>query len=186
MCDDPILDPDQNVQKEGVEIEERLSRVLNNLVEDEEEGSPIPGTSYRGLKIGDFTEYHYGVGGILYALNESTLFIKDFQYTGGGPDAFFWVGTQSETPNRNGIILPYPFEGKYYEYEDTNAPVLGRFEASRHENIVLHLPKDIRVSDLKWLSVWCRAYAVNFGDVIWPENIFEGNFEGAYIAYYNK
>ena len=152
----------------------RPSRVLNNEVNEDEVGSPIEGTSYTGLKIGDFDGYNYGVGGTLYALNESTLFIKDFRYSGGGPDAFFLVGTESKSPNPNGIILPFPYQGKHYEYDDPNAPVLGRFEASRHENVLLHLPQNVRVSDLKWLSVWCRAYTVNFGEVIWPDNIVTG------------
>ena len=161
--------------KEGIKSTNRPSRILNNDVDEDEVGSPIPGTSYTGLKIGEFTGYNYGVGGTLYALNESTLFIKEFKYTGGGPDAFFLVGTQSKSPNRNGIILPFPYEGTHYEYDDPKAPVLGRFEASRHEKVVLHLPRDVRVSELKWLSVWCRAYTVNFGEVIWPDNIVPGN-----------
>ena len=126
------------------------------------------------MKIGEFSGYHYGVGGTLYALNESTLFIKDFTYTGGGPDAFFTVGSQSKQPNSNGIMLTFPYEGTHYEYNDPKAPVLGRFEASRNEKILLHLPSDVRVSDLKWLSVWCRAYSVNFGEVIWPDTVVPG------------
>ena len=172
VCDDPVLDPDQNVLKEG--INSRPSRILKGDIKEDEVGSPIEGTSYTGLKIGEFSGYHYGVGGTLYALNESTLFIKDFTYTGGGPDAFFTVGSQSKQPNSNGIMLTFPYEGTHYEYDDPKAPVLGRFEASRHEKILLHLPSDVRVSDLKWLSVWCRAYSVNFGEVIWPDTVVPG------------
>ena len=171
MCDDPVLDPAQNVLKEGIKSMTRPSRILNHDDNEDEVGMPIEGTSYTGLKIGQFTGYHYGVAGILYALNESTLFIKDFAYTGGGPDAFFVVGTKTERPSPNGIMLTFPFDGKHYEYDDPNAPVLGRFEAGQPQKVLLHLPKNLRVSDLKWLSVWCRAYTVNFGEVIWPDDI---------------
>ena len=57
----------------------RPSRILNHDTNEDEVGSPIEGTPYTGLRIGEFTGYHYGVGGVLYALNESTLFIKDFE-----------------------------------------------------------------------------------------------------------
>ena len=66
-----------------------------------------------------------------------------------------------------GIILPYPFEGKFYEYEDRSAPIIKSFDGS--QDVTLTLPEDTKVSDLKWLSVWCRAFSVNFGDLIFPE-----------------
>ena len=53
--------------------------------------------------------------------------IKGFEYDGTGPDTFFWAGTSGE-PSRVGILLPFPFDGKFYDYEDSSAPVLGRFE----------------------------------------------------------
>ena len=152
----------------------RPSRIRNTHLSEKEAGSPIEGTAHTGLKIGEFVGNNYGVGGTLYALNESTLFVKDFQYTGGGPDAFFFVGTESKSPNPNGIILSFPYQGIHCEYDDHNAPILGRFEASRHGKVLLHLPQNVRVSDLKWLSVWSGAYAVNFGEVIWPDNIVPG------------
>lgn len=27
------------------------------------------------------------------------------------------------------------------------------------------------MTDIKWLSVWCRAFSVNFGDLIFPDNL---------------
>ena len=53
---------------------------------------------------------------------------SDFEYDGAGPDAFFWVGTEGE-PSTVGTILPYPFKGQFYEYEDADAPILeGAFD----------------------------------------------------------
>jgi len=37
----------------------------------------------------------------------------------------------------------------------------------------------LKMSDIKWLSVWCRKFGINFGDIIWPEDkVFEfANFD---------
>ena len=29
----------------------------------------------------------------------------------------------------------------------------------------------MKTTDLKWLSVWCRRFAVNFGDMFFPEGL---------------
>ena len=34
------------------------------------------------------------------------------------------------------------------------------------ENIVLTLPNTKKVSNVKWLSVWCRYFEISFGDLI--------------------
>ncbi len=61
----------------------------------------------------------------------NTLLIKEFTYDGAGPDAFFWTGT-SGSPSEVGTILPYPFNGKFYDYEDLSAPILtGRFNGQK-------------------------------------------------------
>lgn len=44
---------------------------------------------------------------MVYAVDETTLFIKNFVYDGTGPDAFFWVG-KTPRPSPDGYIIPYP------------------------------------------------------------------------------
>jgi hypothetical protein len=120
-----------------------------------------------GTKVGTLRSMHHGVRGVVYAIDDHTILVKDFEYDGAGPDAFFWVGTEGE-PGPVGTILPYPFEGKYYEYEDKSAPILtGRFNKV---DVKLTLPSKTKVTDLKWFSVWCRQFKVNFADVIFPPN----------------
>lgn len=29
----------------------------------------------------------------------------------------------------------------------------------------------MKATDLKWLSVWCRQFSVNFGDVVFPDDL---------------
>jgi len=120
------------------------------------------------VKVGDFQNYAHGINGEVFMKDEKTLVIKGFTYDGAGPDAFFWAGT-SKAPSSVGTILPYPFEGKFYEYEDKSAPILTkRFDG---EEIVLTLPETLKATDIKWLSVWCRAFQVNFGDLTFPEDL---------------
>ena len=35
----------------------------------------------------------------------------------------------------------------------------------------LTLPGDLKPKEIKWLSVWCRQYTVNFGDVFFPDDM---------------
>merc|ERR1712088_1204747 len=119
------------------------------------------------VKVGEFNNRAHGIGGTVYAVDEKTLLIKGFTYDGAGPDAFFWAGTQGY-PSGVGTILPYPFEGKFFEYEDQSAPILqGQFSGDK--DIKLTLPDSLKTTDLKWISVWCRAFQVNFGDLTFPD-----------------
>jgi hypothetical protein len=121
-----------------------------------------------GVLIGELKTKQHGVKGKVFAVDEKTILIKNFEYDGAGPDAFFWVGT-SEAPGNEGYILAHPFAGKFYKYDDDSAPILKeRFDGT--EDIKLTLPEDLNVTDLKWFSVWCRLFSVNFGDLIFPEN----------------
>ena len=72
--------------------------------------SQLPGASrlkdvYFGTLVGKLTTYSHGVSGEIYAVDESTLFIKNFNYDGQGPQTFFWAGS-SPTPDDSGFIIP--------------------------------------------------------------------------------
>merc|ERR550534_2097160 len=60
--------------------------------------------------------------------------------------------------------------GVHYEYRNDAAPILG---AASNEQVMLSLPPHMKVSDLKWLSVWCRKFTVDFGSL---------NFDGSKFA----
>lgn len=119
-------------------------------------------------KIGTFTNIFHDIAGTAYALNSTTILIKGFNYDGEGPDAFF-LGGKHGRPSKSGeVVMPYPFEGKHYNYRDKTIPILGRFNGKK--DVVLHLPPGSTVDQLKWISVWCRDYTVNFGHVNVPSN----------------
>merc|ERR1712223_741183 len=121
--------------------------------------SPVSSaTSDTGMKqIGSFVELHHGVEGDVFALDEETIVIKNFVYDGQGPDAFLLAGTSGQPSKGGEVVLPVPNDdGRTYAYTDKDIPILGRFTGD--EDVVLRLPPGRRVSDLKWLSVWCREY----------------------------
>ncbi|XP_057663015.1 protein Skeletor, isoforms B/C isoform X1 [Diorhabda carinulata] len=123
-------------------------------------GKPVE--PYYGKKIGRLVEFAHGIKGTAYAVDESTIFIKGFCYDGTGPDAFFWIGN-SPRPSPEGIIIPYP-----EDYSGRDPPVL---RAYNNTDIILRLPMGKRIRDIRWLSVWCRRFTVDFGEVFIPPNL---------------
>ena len=43
------------------------------------------------------------------------------------------------------------------------------FDGSQND-LVLTLPDDIEVKDLKWISIWCRRFELTFGDFVFPDH----------------
>ncbi|XP_025158316.1 protein Skeletor, isoforms B/C [Harpegnathos saltator] len=112
--------------------------------------------AYYGKLIGKLSELHHGVSGEVYAVDTRTLYIKDFTYDGEGPAAFFYAGS-SKSPNSNGFRVRD-------EHGTTN--VLKRY---RKKDITLTLPDGKTLNNIKWFSVWCDEFSVNFGDVKIPQ-----------------
>ncbi|XP_022080796.1 protein Skeletor, isoforms B/C-like [Acanthaster planci] len=111
---------------------------------------------YYGAILGDLSTIHHQVSGRVYAADADTLQILGFTYDGSAPDAFLWIGTSAQ-PDASGTILPI----------DPSNPgrKLGRFD---NANIIVDLPTGTTISDYKWLSVWCRQFSADFGNLIFP------------------
>ena len=127
--------------------------------------SPLIG----GVKrlLGEFEHPLHGVSGKVYLTpKQDKLLIEDFTYDGRGPDAFFWVGREGSPGARSSVVLPHPFRGKFFDYRD---PAVPRLAASNKEDIVLTLPPQLSAYNIKWISVWCRKFSVDFGHVIIDE-----------------
>ena len=79
-------------------------------------------------------------------------------------------GTPSNVPDETKTkILAHPYvEPGYYEYRDQSAPIL---KGAAKEQITLRLPENMKVGDIKWLSVWCRKFSVDFGNLIFPTDL---------------
>ncbi|XP_044012563.1 protein Skeletor, isoforms B/C isoform X3 [Aphidius gifuensis] len=117
----------------------------------------VSSEEYYGKLIGKLSELHHGVSGEVYAVDGRTLFIKDFTYDGQGPAAYFYAGN-SMTPITNGF--------KIRDERGMSAP-LKRY---RKKGITLTLPERKTLNNIKWFSVWCDDFSVNFGDVKIPRN----------------
>jgi hypothetical protein len=113
--------------------------------------------------IGDLVKHDHGVSGEVYALSPRSLLIKNFKYDGSDAEAFFVIGTSGTGPSEKGTILPCPYKGKFYHYNDQDALGLGRFDG---KNVQLTLPEELVTQQIKWISVWSRANSVSFGDLI--------------------
>jgi len=134
-----------------------------------------PTLCYRveGVKfIGKFSYHAHGVSGDIYSIDgvDNQLHIRRFKYDGTGQNTYFMAGTEASEPNSDGFILEHPFKGKFYTSdEEHDAPVLKEFEG-HEEPIVLTLPNNVKVKDLKWISVWDRTWSLSYGDMIWDDN----------------
>ncbi|KAI8117583.1 isoforms D/E, Protein Skeletor, partial [Lucilia cuprina] len=126
--------------------------------------SVIPFTNasfpYFGTKIGSLKRLHHGVSGDVYAVDSRTIFVKKFNYDGEAPAAYFYVGNTNKPSN----------EGAY-RLRDERGGAAALTRRYRNKDITLSLPEGISLKDIKWFSVWCDEFAVNFGDVTIPSNL---------------
>lgn len=113
---------------------------------------------YFGTYIGKFQNRFHGITGDVYAVDSRTIYIKGFSYDGEGPDAYFWAG-KSGQPSRNG-----------FQIADEKGSLEVLKEYSRTD-LVLTLPGGNSLKDLKWVSVWCESFGVNFGEVSLPARL---------------
>ncbi|XP_034937242.1 protein Skeletor, isoforms B/C isoform X2 [Chelonus insularis] len=110
---------------------------------------------YYGKFIGNLSELHHGVSGQVYAVDSRTLFIKDFTYDGEGPAGYFYAGN-SRAPIINGFKL-----------RDEKGSA-GPLKAYNKKSISIALPEGKSLNNIRWFSVYCDDYSVNFGDVRIP------------------
>lgn len=114
---------------------------------------------YYGTKIGALTQLHHAVSGDVYAVDSRTLFLKNFNYDGEAPAAYFYVGN-TDKPSNDGWRL-----------RDEKGSTTAITKRYRNKDITLSLPEGKTLRDLKWFSFWCDEFAVNFGDVRIPANL---------------
>ncbi|XP_005182952.1 protein Skeletor, isoforms B/C isoform X1 [Musca domestica] len=115
---------------------------------------------YYGTKIGALKRLHHGVSGDVYAVDSRTIFVKKFNYDGEAPAAYFYVGSTGKPSAAGGTRL-----------RDERGATASLTKRYRNKDITLTLPEGISLKDIKWFSVWCDEFAVNFGDVTIPNNL---------------
>ncbi|KAF9811082.1 hypothetical protein SFRURICE_012481 [Spodoptera frugiperda] len=136
-----------------------LIAVTKDCVSQDEDGP------YRGKFIGKLNSYHHQVSGEVYAVDDYTILLVNFNYDGTGDDTFFWAG-DSGRPGPQGFIVPN-------EYGRTN--ILERYY---NAEVRLAVPEGKRISRIKWLAVYDIGSQNAFGDVYVPDD-FEAPAERA-------
>ena len=92
------------------------------------------------VEIGKFSNFQHNIKGTLFTSGSSSLVIKGFNYDGKGPDGdsnIFFYAVNSSYPyspedvergysGSEGfkVILPFPFEEAFYDYDEQNIPDL--------------------------------------------------------------
>nr|XP_045605289.1 protein Skeletor, isoforms B/C-like isoform X2 [Procambarus clarkii] len=113
---------------------------------------------YYGVRMGPLSQLNHGVKGEVYAVDSRTLHLRGFYYDGQAPDAFFYAGS-TPRPSDAGFIIPDEKGGK---------KPLGRYS---NQDVTITLPEGKTLKDITWFSIWCRAFAVDFGHVIVDKNL---------------
>ncbi|CAK9799996.1 Protein Skeletor, isoforms B/C [Anthophora plagiata] len=107
----------------------------------------------------EFSRLAHGLrSGNITILDSKTFYIPNLHYDGAGPDAYFWVGNDSE-PNTFGIKVP------------NERKSLSPLRGYQGEDIEIVLPGNYTVYDIDWLSVWCLEHKQNFGHVLIPKDL---------------
>eukprot|EP00803_Ostreobium_quekettii_P009824 evm.model.scf_487.2 EVM.evm.TU.scf_487.2 scf_487:39903-41751(-) len=91
------------------------------------------------------------VSGTVVVLDDCTFGVQNFTYDGTGPDVF-WYGADSVANLDTGFIM------------DGIPSSLGAWDGSRPVNVTL--PEGVTWDDINAISVWCRAFGIDFGSAV--------------------
>lgn len=110
-------------------------------------------------KLGNFRTLMHNVSGEVYALDDSTLFIKGFTYDGQSNDAKFVLSTNGK------IQEPMEFLADEWNTKDD-----GLLEY-KNKDIIIRLNSGTKLSDYKALGVYCADYKLDFGHLIFGSDM---------------
>nr|ACO11166.1 DOMON domain-containing protein CG14681 precursor [Caligus rogercresseyi] len=111
--------------------------------------------------VGDFKFTEHSVKGEVYIYNDTSIIIDGFVYDGQGPGVYINVATEGNSRGEymeNRIVVDYPI--------DDPEPIERRYS---NERLYIDLPRNLKSTDIKWLSIWCEIFGISFGDVEFPE-----------------
>lgn len=117
------------------------------------------------LLLGTLTTNAHQVTGDVYLLSERIMEIRGFTYDGAAPAAYFWADT-NPSPTVNGIVLSdgSPSSGCALAVGDPELPALSAVTQR------VEFPDGVTIRDFLGgsVSVWCEAFAANFGSIQLP------------------
>uniref|UniRef100_L7LYM2 DM13 domain-containing protein n=1 Tax=Rhipicephalus pulchellus TaxID=72859 RepID=L7LYM2_RHIPC len=109
--------------------------------------------AYYGKSLGSVITKAHGFTGDVYAASENSIVIRNLNYDGNGPAAYFWGGFNPDLDN-NGEALP-----------DENGS-MNVIKGYQNAEVLLRLPK--KITDYKSIGIYCKKFAADFGNVKIP------------------
>jgi hypothetical protein len=103
-------------------------------------------------RLGSLTTILHNVSGEVYALDDQTLFFKNFKYDGESPDGRVVLSKTDK------IVEPFEFLNDEWDSADGMLEYKGK-------DFTLRL-KNGKLSDYKALSIFCNDYKLEFGTVV--------------------
>eukprot|EP00178_Gracilaria_changii_P018234 TRINITY_DN51_c0_g1_i1.p1 TRINITY_DN51_c0_g1~~TRINITY_DN51_c0_g1_i1.p1 ORF type:complete len:1114 (-),score=142.54 TRINITY_DN51_c0_g1_i1:4233-7574(-) len=126
----------------------------SNLSPSPPEAQPQCSQPMQRILIGELSELTHDVSGTVYALNDRTLQIENFNYDGAGPAGVYWVDL-GDRATADGVIAP-----ELDSCEEVNP--LGRMEDA---TVRIELPNGYTLSDIGYFSIWCITAREEFGGI---------------------
>ena len=120
------------------------------------------------ILLGSLSELNHLVTGDVYLLSAKVMEIRGFTYDGTAPATYFWVDTAS-SPTGGGVIAPDGSPSLNCATTNTDPDL----PAVTNVNHRVEFPGDSTINDYLGgsLSVWCEAFAANFGHLTFPLSI---------------
>jgi hypothetical protein len=120
------------------------------------------------LFLGALSTRAHAVSGDVYLLSSKVIEIRGFTYDGTAPAVYFWADTNS-SPSSHGQVLSdgFPSSGCAVTVGDPEVP------PSPGVTQRVEFPGDLTIFDFAGgsLSVWCEAFAENFGSLELPTSL---------------
>lgn len=99
---------------------------------------------------GLFSTFAHSVSGTLTIVDDCTIEITGFNYDGGGPQVYFYAGTNANYQNSSAFRFSKLLTGTSFS----------------NNSITLVIPANKTLDDFNSLAVWCVDFNANFGDVV--------------------
>ena len=107
--------------------------------------------SAKEVFLGQLFGLSHGVGGKIYALDDRTIVLRELNYDGFGPDAYFWAG--KGRPSLTGFKIP--------DETGSTTPL----KKYRNANVRITLPQGKTLRDIDYIGLYCKKFQENFGSI---------------------
>ncbi|CAL4190448.1 unnamed protein product, partial [Meganyctiphanes norvegica] len=129
-----------------------------------------------GEFIPTFYSFDYGISGTFYTVKDDPqkIYIKDFSYNGKAPRIYLYIGLTHNSGVNNFYI---PSDYRHYDpCNTTEGFIIGGVKSSvekwENQDMLLVLPRNYTIYNIRWIMVWCHAFGLDMGHV-WNKQHFK-------------